>query len=332
MPEVGREAPRAGDLFGGSAALADALERAYYERFSGRLIALGATGVAIGLVDGLVTGVVTPAAPGPESLLLKSGRVGQGDWAKAVDSAADSGRLDEILVERSLVGGGELDVIRIAALYDGLFAVWLDAHEGWWTEPPGPGVDASLPYLPGLAPEVLLGEAARRYALLARRWGPPTQLAHCRPQVTAKAVQIGAGAGELLRHREILLCANGRRTPRDIAFVLGRGVYAVMVDIGHMEKRGLLQTAERTAPQQLPSVAPRRIEPGATSSGSVQLPEQLPQRSARHSAQDEGMTPYPKFDRAQAARLVRRLQGVGGFGVDVESSARGGAGDGVVED
>lgn len=334
-------------------ALEAALRQASYDRFTGRLAAIGGAGTAgseICLVGGLVTAMITSASPGPDSLLLKSGRVGQSDWSRAVDTVGESGRLDRTLVERALVGSGELDVIRAAALFDAMFAVFLDAPEGWEARPAGgaaaggagaganggprasaealderseveadadtgsaaadspPGVEPPLPLLPGVSPAILLAEAGRRCAALTRRWGSPADLARSRPQVTAKAAHTGAGV--IQRHREILLCANGRRTPRDIAFVLGRGVYAVMIDIGRLEKGGLLQTKDQAVPAALPSVAPRRVDPDAAASPAparpLPPPRHLPQRSARQPARAEGMTPYPSFDRAHAERPRRR--------------------------
>ena len=283
--------------FSSTTALEGALRQAHYERLTGRLAAPGFVGVEILLADGLVTAVLTPASPGPDSVLLRSGRVNQVEWARAVDAVGERGRLDEILVSRSLVRGGELDVIRVAALFDAMFAVCLDAPEDWEARPAGSGIEPPLPLVPGIPPALLLAEADRRCAKLSRRWGSPAQLARTRPQVTVKATQAGTGAIE--RHREILLCANGRRTPRDIAFVLGRGVYAVMVDLGQLESRGMVQTKEQAVPAALPSAAPRRIEGEARSEAAAVPPEHLPQR-IRPAARAEGMTPYQTFDRTQA--------------------------------
>ena len=40
--------------------------------------------------------------------------------------------------------------------------------------------------------------------------------------------------------REILALANGRRTARDVAFALGRGVYAVTLEADRMRRAGLV--------------------------------------------------------------------------------------------
>jgi hypothetical protein len=303
----------AGDWFasGGAGALDGALRKARDERFTGRLGARDAAGIGIHLVDGLITAVVTPMAPGPDSLLVKSGRVGQADWSWAVDATGGHEALDEALFSRSLVGRGELDVIRAAALFDGIFAVLLDAPAAWEAEQGGAsGFEPVLPLTPGVPPETALAEAARRHAQLSRRWGRPAQLARTRPLATAKAAQQGPGITP--RHRELVLCANGRRTPRDIAFVLGRGLYAVMIDICQAERRGLLQTREQAAPATLPSAAPRRAEPAPDEAGTRagsepgeegappdSAPRRLPQRPARRpgAGRAEGMTPYSSFER-----------------------------------
>ena len=292
-------ADRDWSAFSSTTVLESALRRAHYEGFTGRLAAPDAVGVEIRLVEGLVTAVLTPAAPGPDSVLLRSGRVSQLDWSRAVDTAGERGRLDETLVSRALVNGGELDVIRVSALFDAMFAVCLDAPEDWEAQPPGSGAEPPLPLVPGIAPALLLTEADRRSAKLSHRWGSPARLARTRPQVTAKATQAGTSAIE--RHREILLCANGRRTPRDIAFVLGRGVYAVMTDLGRLEKRGMVQTKDPAVPTMLPSVASRRIEAEPRPAAAAVLPEQLPRRvGQRSAARAEGMTPYRGFDRTRA--------------------------------
>jgi len=297
----GSGADRDWSAFSSTTALEGVLRQAHYERFTGRLAAPGSVGVEICLVDGLVTAILTPAAPGPDSVLLRSGRVSQVEWSRAVDTAGEHGRLDETLVSRSLVHGGELDVVRISALFDAMFAVCLDAPEDWEAQPPESGIEPPLPLVPGIPPALLLTEADRRSTTLSRRWGSPAQLARTRPHVTAKATQAGTSAIE--RHREILLCANGRRTPRDIAFVLGRGVYAVMTDLGRLENRGMVQIKEQAAPATLPSVAPRRIEAASQATTVLPehaVPEQLPRRVQQTAARAEGMTPYQGFDRTRA--------------------------------
>jgi len=63
---------------------------------------------------------------------------------------------------------------------------------------------------------------------------------------------VGPGDGQA----EILALANGRRTARDIAFVLGRGVYAVTLQLARMCDAGVLMVGStRSASSRRPGPA-----------------------------------------------------------------------------
>jgi hypothetical protein len=49
--------------------------------------------------------------------------------------------------------------------------------------------------------------------------------------------------------------ANGRRTARDLAFVLGRGVYAVTLQLGRMRDAGVLAVVSSRVPDGLAAPA-----------------------------------------------------------------------------
>ena len=109
---------------------------------------------------------------------------------------------------------------------------------------PGPA-DAVLPLEPGAETGWLLAEAARRLRVLACL---PAR--HDRDRVVA-APPAAPGARLGGGQDEILALADGRRTPRDIAFALGRGVYATMLQLARMHQAGLLATVSpRTVPEQ----------------------------------------------------------------------------------
>jgi len=110
---------------------------------------------------------------------------------------------------------------------------------------PGP-VDAVLPLEPGAEPGGLLAEASRRIRVLASL---PARHDRDRivavPEAARPDVRLGDGQDE------ILALADGRRTPRDLAFALGRGVYATMLQLARMHQAGLLATVSpRTVPEQ----------------------------------------------------------------------------------
>ncbi|HEY2279387.1 MAG TPA: hypothetical protein VGI00_13595 [Streptosporangiaceae bacterium] len=58
---------------------------------------------------------------------------------------------------------------------------------------------------------------------------------------------------------ELLALANGRRTPRDLAFALGRGVYATTLELGRMQHEGLLVTTSVRAAQAAAPPLQRRL-------------------------------------------------------------------------
>jgi hypothetical protein len=68
------------------------------------------------------------------------------------------------------------------------------------------------------------------------------------PVAATGAIQPGVRLGD--GQDEILALADGRRTARDLAFALGRGVYATMLQLSRMQRAGLLRTraARDTSP------------------------------------------------------------------------------------
>lgn len=246
------------------------------EGFSGTVRVAGTPGGTLHLRDGLVAAAETPAAPTVTSTLLTSGRIGDDAWLAACAAQPDADLLGERLVADGLVGAAELEVVCMAAVFDAAFAMSLGAPGGWELSGPEPALGAR----PGVEPRQLADETTRRIALLVRLWGPPGELARVRP-VPGTGVVEGPLSG---RHQEILNQVNGRRTARDIAFALGRGLYAVMLDLIRMETLGLLKWEAPTAPGGRPSTAPRATPSRTSAAGPPPAPsrtEPLPRRMPR---------------------------------------------------
>ena len=105
---------------------------------------------------------------------------------------------------------------------------------------------------------------------------PAGLLRHERERVTADPAAPAAGSGILPPSQdEILALANGRRTARDMAFILGRGIYSLSLELTRMHSNGLVRiTSRRAGPppaaepasdDQQPAKAsdlPRRHQPG----------------------------------------------------------------------
>lgn len=192
------------------------------------------------LQQGSVVAVESPGAPGVEALLLRSGRVSEADWAELFPARTAPENPDAGLVARGHIGAAELQVVIAMALQDAVFAV----VAGDMTDCVAAHDSPEGPVAPGEDPLRLLDTAARRLAGLAAL--PHAVLPH-RERVVAGQGVSGA-AEELTPHRrEILFLADGRRTPRDIAFALGRGVYGVTVEISRMLGEGLLERATHGA-------------------------------------------------------------------------------------
>ncbi|MGI5457879.1 hypothetical protein ACQEWB_32830 [Streptomyces sp. CA-249302] len=245
------------------------LQRLREQEFSGTVRVSGHPGGTIHLRDGLVGAVETPGAPTVTSTLLASGRIGDDDWLAACAAEPDADRLGGRLVATGLIGAAELDVVCAAAAFDGAFAMALS--------PPGERElgerEPALVAGRGVEPRLLSQETARRMAVLSRSWGPPGELTRVRPVPVA-----AAGPRLLPRQQDVLDSANGRRTARDIAFALGRGLYAVMLDLVRLEALGLVRCEARATPGTRPSTAPRVLPANApaASPASTALPRRRP--------------------------------------------------------
>jgi hypothetical protein len=250
-PDAQRRAPR------NVAGLLMVLEQ---QRYSGALVVEGAPGGVIHLREGSVCAIETPACPGAELILVKSRRIADSQWTAARTTAQD-GDADvcAALIGLGMLNAAELSVVTIAAVFDGAFALALHRPEGWHTDEARPM--PPLVNTPGVDPQRLTATTSRRLTELTELWGPPARLARAAVHPSSRA---GAASTSLLpRYRDILLCADGRRTPRDIAFALGRGLFPVMLDLARMSSRQLL--ADDGGPAQaapVPSLAPRA--PGMT--------------------------------------------------------------------
>jgi hypothetical protein len=204
-------------------------------RASGLLRVAGEPGGVVYLEDGRITAISTPGAPDPEVILLRSGRVPEAGWSAVYAAAASDGRMAAELVKRELVGAGELEAVLRTALADAMFALLAGLVEECRLEEAA--TSALLPLAPAAEAEWLLAEAARRLEVLA---GLASPVSHDRDRLAAVPgawiPRVGPGDGQA----EILALANGRRTARDMSFVLGRGVYAVTLQLSRMRDAGLL--------------------------------------------------------------------------------------------
>ena len=252
--------------------LRESLTRSAAVGLTGVLQVIGDPGGTIYLSEGGVIGVKTPGAPSLEVLMLRSERVPEEGWDAAFAASAAGTSMSAELTTRGLIGAGELEALLRLAVADALFALACGYVDQCRPEPGA--VSVLLPLEPHASADGLLAEAERRMAVLA---AVPGLEGYRRarvepvPGVVAPGTVLGGGRDELLA------LANGRRTPRDLAFALGRGVYATTLALTRMQQEGLLMTTSLRAGPPLPPASPRpatsprptppwaRVEPPAPS-------------------------------------------------------------------
>jgi hypothetical protein len=224
--------------------LGRALGRCRRDHGTGALRVVGGPGGVFHLVRGEVVAVESPGAPGVGTLLLRSGRVDEADWVAAQDAGSGAGGwwTAAALIGQGCLGAAGFEVVCRMAAQDAAFAVVAGQLDDCSFQPALLGESPyALPPFVGKAidPEWLLEDARRRLAALAAL---PTAVSPDRERVRAvNADEFPEGS--------VLSCADGRRTARDIAFALGRGVYGVTVEVSRLLAEGLVEIAEpRTVP------------------------------------------------------------------------------------
>ncbi|MFG3497816.1 transcriptional regulator [Streptomyces sp. NPDC047928] len=214
------------------------LRRLAVERATGALLRDHGT---LYLVDGRVVHAESPVSPGVDVLLTAGGRLPR--------RGVDGGRAG------SEPGGGELEICRLAALYDAAFFAlapgrgparfrYGDAYDTDWIGAPWPGT------VHPVSATSVERETLRRRRLLDRVWPYPAV-------DTAPVVARPAAPGQRVtpRRRALLAHADGVRTPVGLARVLGRPAFHTVLEVRRLAAAGLVETPPAdTAPPPRPRV------------------------------------------------------------------------------
>jgi hypothetical protein len=211
------------------------LTQAAAQRRTGALVVAGNPGGTVYLVAGHVIYAESPAAPGVGELLTASGRLAARAWQAAADAAATVGRT---LVDQGHLTQGELELCVLGAVYDaGYFAL----------SPPSAPVEFADGATHRIGPVVRVEPAAviretRRRARLLDDIFPDARIDTAPvlpvPRPPVERVALTAAQWELLVH------ADGQRTPADLALLLGRAGYATIQELRRLARLGLIEAPQ----------------------------------------------------------------------------------------
>ncbi|MGW2373027.1 hypothetical protein [Kitasatospora sp. NPDC001683] len=196
------------------------------------------------LVDGQVAAAESPRAPGLADLLTGCGRITPEGWAELLHRHGPQGRVGEVLVERRLLTRGELELGHLGTLFDAAYFVLADRSGGTWR------FESDARHWLGTValvdPARLGREVERRRRLLDGIWPwPQLDTAPVRP-VERSRCPSRRPPGR--RSRDLLDHADGRRTPADLARLLGRSGFGVTADVRRLAAAGLLDAPRHAAP------------------------------------------------------------------------------------
>ncbi|HWS32406.1 MAG TPA: DUF4388 domain-containing protein [Actinoplanes sp.] len=213
------------------------------ERQTGALVVGGHSGGVVYLVEGRVMYAESPAAPGVGELLTSSRRLAGRTWQQAYDIGGPGSRVGRLLVEQGHLTQGELELCVLGSTYDAAYFVLADA------EAPAefrPGIVHWLGQVVHIDAAAVDREVRRRMRLLDEiHPNPQIDVAPVVPvpRPPRQRITLTAPQWELLVH------ADGQRTPADLAQLLGRAGYAVIQELRRMAAGGLIEPPEVRVPE-----------------------------------------------------------------------------------
>ncbi len=274
---------------------------------TGALVVGGQPGGTVYLLEGAVIYAESPAAPGVGELLTSSGRLAGRTWQAALDAGTAQARVGALLLEQGHLTQGELELCILGAVYDAAYFAlapatapveFLEGATHWL----GPVIRADA---------AAVDREARRRAKLLDEIHPHPEVDTAPvtpvPRPPVERITLTAPQWELLVH------ADGQRTPADLAQLLGRAGYATVQELRRMAALGLLEQPEPPRAVEDPGLVrlPRargtavdahRVVPGAAEEPLVEVVS----RSAPASGDPPGGEPAGTVYRP---RLARRKPG-----------------------
>jgi hypothetical protein len=213
------------------------------ERWTGALVVGGHPGGTIYLIEGQVTHAESPAAPGVGELLTASGRLAGRTWQSALDAGTAAAKVGQLLLDQGHLTQGELELAVLGAIYDAAYFALAPASA------PVERLDGVTHWLgPVVAvdPAAVNRESRRRSRLLDEIFPhPQIDAAPVSPVARPPRERITLTALQW----ELLMHADGQRTPADLAQLLGHAGYATIQELRRLAAAGLLELPELREPR-----------------------------------------------------------------------------------
>jgi len=268
--------------------LRDALEPWCAAEVSGALRVLDAPGGSVYLVDGLVAYAECPAIPGLDRLLTASGRIPAEAWRAALAAGRATNKVGAELVSAGLLTSAELESVVLLALHDAAYFLF-DALAQVRFEP---GAVHPLGTTCAVDLRTLGAEVDRRKQVLVEEWPDATI-------DTAAVVPVRRLRGQFVAltalQWEVVANADRRRSPVDLARLLGRDSFTLLLEVRRLARAGLVEpgrpggsvAAESVATVRARAAAPVPVPVPAVAPEPFEVPPAdgpLPRREATNGA------------------------------------------------
>jgi hypothetical protein len=224
------------------------------ERATGALYLDGGGGGAVFLARGEVCYVASLLTPGVEALLLRPVYTDEQRWAGVATSLRRGESRAAVTAVRELLRGGTMSAVHIELLRRTAMADAAVAVLG----PRGSPARARMRFRSGerhwcpatrtYAVADVLAEVGRRTAVLAR-----LSLGVAPDRPVARTLRLSGDRIRLTANQwDVVRLADGTRTPVDIAWLRGHGVFQTTVAVHQLARLGLLTAGPGLAEQDVP--------------------------------------------------------------------------------
>jgi hypothetical protein len=237
--------------------LRDALEPWCAAELSGALRVIDAPGGSVYIVDGCIEYAECPVVSGVDRLLTASGRLPADAWRAALAAGRTRLRVGDELVATGLITRVEVETVVLLALYDAAHVLFDAAVEVRFE----PGVRHPLGVECRLDLADVCREVDRRKRSLIEAW--PDASIDTAAVVPARRLPNQFVALTALQW-EVVANADRRRSPIDLARLLGRDTYTVMLEVRRMARAGLVEPGRpggSAAAESVAEVRARTAEP-----------------------------------------------------------------------